>query len=106
MTTPRRFTWLALAATSGLACSDLNAPVYFPGMTFWAQGNEMTLPTQGLTLRFRAPTDKEQMQLDAERDARGYDADIPWVSRDKVHIEVSYKVTYTCPTERDIPGYD
>jgi hypothetical protein len=27
------------------------------------------------------------------RDARGYDADIPWVPRDKVHIEVSYKIT-------------
>lgn len=97
---------LALAVTTTLACSDLNTPLYFQGMTFWAQGNEMMLPTQGLSLRFRAPTDKEQMQLDAERAARGYDADIPWVSRDKVHIEVSYKVTYTCPMDGEIPGYD
>jgi hypothetical protein len=84
---------LALGATSLLACSDLNTPVYFQGMAFEAQGNEMMLPTQGLSLRFRAPTDKEQMALAAERDAKGYDMDIPWVSRDKVHVEVSYKVT-------------
>jgi len=106
MTTHGRFTLLALAASSGLACSDLNTPLYFQGTTFWAQGNEMMLPTQGLQLRFRAPTDKEQMQLDAERDAKGYDMDIPWVSRDKVHIEISYKVTYTCPKDGDIPMYD
>jgi hypothetical protein len=33
------------------------------------------------------------MRLQEERDARGYDQDIPWISRDKVHIEVTYKVT-------------
>jgi hypothetical protein len=84
---------LALGATSLLACSDLNTPLYFQGTAFEAQGNEDMLPTQGLSLRFRAPTDKEQMALDAERDSKGYDMDIPWVSRDKVHVEVSYKVT-------------
>jgi hypothetical protein len=44
---------------------------------------------------------QEQMKLDTERDARGYDMDIPWISRDKVHVEVSYKVTYRCPTETE-----
>jgi hypothetical protein len=83
----------AFAATAALACSDLNAPLYFQGTAFESMGGEMMLPTQGLSLRFREPTRQEQMQLDAERDARGYDADIPWVSRDKVHVEVSYKVT-------------
>ena len=84
---------LALVTTGTLACSGLNAPLYFQGMTFEAQGNDDPLATQGLTLRFRAPTDQEQKALDAERDAKGYDMDIPWVSRDKVHVEVSYKVT-------------
>jgi hypothetical protein len=51
------------------------------------------LPTSGLTLRFRRPTMQEQTALDAERDAKGYDMDIPWISRDKVHVEISYKVT-------------
>jgi len=91
--------WIAFgAATTGLACSDLNAPLYFQGMPIDAAGMDDPLPMGGVTLRFRAPTDKEQMQLDAQRAALaaampGYDADIPWVSRDKVHIEVSYKVT-------------
>jgi hypothetical protein len=84
---------IAFAATGMLACSGLNAPLYFKGEAFEAQGNDDPLPTSGLTLRFRQPTMQEQMQLDAERDARGYDMDIPWVSRDKVHVEVSYKVT-------------
>ncbi len=33
------------------------------------------------------------MQLAMQRDALGYDMDVPWISRDKVHIEISYKVT-------------
>ena len=33
------------------------------------------------------------MQLDMQRAALGYDMDIPWVSRDKVHIEITYRVT-------------
>ena len=33
------------------------------------------------------------MQLNAQRGALGYDMDVPWISRDKVHVEVSYKVT-------------
>jgi len=84
---------LALLTAGGLGCSDLNAPLYFQGMTFEAAGKDDPLPTQGLTLRFRAPTEPEQKALDAERDAKGYDMDIPWVSRDKVHVEISYKVT-------------
>ena len=89
---------IASAATTGLACSELNAPLYFQGMPIDAMGMDDPLPMGGVTLRFRQPTDKEQMQLDAQRAALaaatpGYDADIPWVSRDKIHIEVSYKVT-------------
>jgi hypothetical protein len=92
---------LAFAATATLACQDLNAPLYFQGDTFEAQGDDDPLPTSGLTLRFRRPTMQEQMQLDAERAAKGYDMDIPWISREKVHVEVSYKVTNL---ESDKPG--
>jgi len=88
------FAFVSCAATLG--CSELNAPIYFKGQTFFAAGKDDPLPVGGLTLRFRAPTDAEQMKLDADSTARGYD--VPWVSRDKVHIEVSYKVTFRCPT--------
>jgi hypothetical protein len=85
---------LALAAATGaMACSDMNTPLYFSGPTFEAMGDDDPLPTSGVALRFRQPTMQEQMKLDAERDAKGYDMDIPWISRDKVHVEISYKVT-------------
>jgi hypothetical protein len=97
---------LALAAVSTLAtmtlaCQELNTPLYFGGPAIWAAGGDDPLPVNGVKLRFRTPTMQEQMKLDAERDARGYDMDIPWISRDKVHVEVSYKVTYRCPTEAE-----
>jgi len=88
-----RIAMVALAGTTALACSGLNAPLYFQGPTFEAAGNDDPLATSGLTLRFRNPTDLERMQLDDMRNAKGYDADIPWVPRDKVHVEVSYKIT-------------
>ncbi|HXU01796.1 MAG TPA: hypothetical protein VN903_12435 [Polyangia bacterium] len=85
---------LALAATAAIGCSDLNTPLYFKGTNIIdAAGNDDPLPTDGVTLRFRRPTMQERMKLQAQRDALGYDMDIPWVSRDKVHVEVSYKVT-------------
>jgi hypothetical protein len=91
---------LAAAVLSMPACGDLNTPLYFPGQDgtgmvgpIIAQGNDDPLPAGGVTLRFRQPTMVEQMKLDTERDKRGYDMDIPWVSRDKIHLEVSYKVT-------------
>jgi hypothetical protein len=101
---------LALLTAGTLGCSGLNAPLYFQGMTFEAAGMDDPLPTQGLTLRFRAPTEAEQKALDAERDAKGYDMDIPWVSRDKVHVEISYKVTnlsdQTAPFTLMVDGAD
>ena len=90
---PGRFALVALAGTTALACSGLNAPLYFQGPTFEAAGGDDPLATSGLTLRFRNPTDLERMQLDDMRNAKGYDADIPWVPRDRVHVEVSYKIT-------------
>jgi len=84
---------LALAGTTAGACSGLNAPLYFAGDTIESMGNDEVFPTSGLTLRFRAPTELERMRLDEQRAAAGYDMDIPWVSRDKVHIEITYRVT-------------
>jgi len=88
-----RLTVLALAGTTALACSELNTPLYFEGETIESMGNDEVFPTSGLALRFRAPTEPERMRLDMQRAAVGYDMDIPWVSRDKVHIEITYRVT-------------
>jgi hypothetical protein len=89
---------LALAGAAALGCSGLNAPLYFQGETITAEGNDEIVPTSGVKLRFRDPTERERMELDARRQALGYDMDIPWVSRDKVHIEITYKVTNTSDT--------
>ena len=89
----RRLVVLALALTPLSACSGMNTPIYFQGEPIEAMGGDEMLPMGGLTLTFRSPTESEQMQLAAQRDALGYDGDVPWISRDKVHIEVSYKVS-------------
>jgi hypothetical protein len=93
-------------ATATLACQQLNTPLYFQGPTFQSTGGgpDEPMATSGLALRFRAPTMQERMQLDAKRDAVGYDMDIPWISRDKVHVEVSYKVSYVCPLPGEEPS--
>jgi hypothetical protein len=90
--------WAPLAALATLttgAC-QVNTPIYFSGPVeenvLMATGGEELPPHNGVTLRFRNPTDKEREALAQEREKRGYDADIPWVSRDKVHIELSYVV--------------
>lgn len=103
MTKHSRLILLALAGTTALACSELNAPLYFQGPTFWAtgSGDDEPMANSGLALRFRNPTMTERMRLDMQREALGYDMDIPWISRDKVHVQVSYKVTYRCPTEAE-----
>ena len=93
MNAHRRLVTLALAAAPALACSGINTPIYFQGETIEAMGDDEPLPMGGFTLQFRSPTEAEQMQLAAQRDALGYDMDVPWISRDKVHIELSYKVT-------------
>jgi hypothetical protein len=84
-----------LAALATLGC-QVNTPLYFNGPTedavLMASGGELLPPHNGVTLRFRNPTDKEREALAKEREERGYDQDIPWVSRDKVHIELTYVV--------------
>ena len=77
-------------ATTALACQELNTPLYFNGRERSSRrATTSVLPTTGLTLRFRAP-DRAGARGAATRSATrvGYDMDVPWVSRDKVHIEL------------------
>lgn len=93
---------LALAgATTSLACSDLNAPLYFNGPTplLELQGTEMVPRiTNGVSLRFRAPNADEKKALSDEAaalkaaDPMHRTIDVPWVSRDKIHLELLFTV--------------
>ncbi|HVZ71037.1 MAG TPA: hypothetical protein VHJ20_01570 [Polyangia bacterium] len=84
---------LAAGCTGGAL--SFNGPIYFdnPTPVLELQGNEM-IPriTNGFSLRFRQPTQDEQKTLDDEKQARGGKYDIPWVSRDKVHLELLFTV--------------
>jgi hypothetical protein len=88
---------VAMAAAAGAGCSDLNTPIYFkapvdldvsgmPGMN-----NTPSLDKQGIQLRFRNPTDAEQMALDSQSQALGFK--VPWIPRSLVHLELTYTVT-------------
>jgi hypothetical protein len=98
---------LAAATAPALACSDINTPIYFDGP---GPMNKMPLLettgmevnnriTNGLTLRFRSPTMAEQTDLDNQKKALGFD--VPWVARDKIHIELLFTVT-----SLEAPGTD
>jgi hypothetical protein len=76
-----------------LACSDLNTPIYLDGPTpaLELQGTEkIPRVTNSVTVLYRAPTTGEQATLDAQKKALGFD--VPWVSRDKIHLEVLFTV--------------
>jgi hypothetical protein len=94
MSSNRSLIRLVLAlAPAAAACQALNTPIYFNGEVLEAQGNESPPVSNTLTLRFRNPTDRERQVLQEQRNSVGYDADVPWVPRDKVHLQLSYKVT-------------
>jgi hypothetical protein len=80
-----------LGAASG--CQSLNAPLYFKGDLITANTADTPLASGGLTLRFRNPTNGEQTDLDAQTASTDYGGDIPWISADKIHLELSYRVT-------------
>ena len=91
---------LAGAATS-LACSDINAPLYFDGPQplLELQGTEkVPRITDGVSLRFRKPTSDEQKTLDNEgaalkaADPMHRTIEVPWVSTDKIHLELLFTV--------------
>jgi len=95
----RYLAWLALAAPA-LACS-LNTPIYLDGPTPWLelQGTEMPPRiTNSVTLQFRRPTMAEQTVLDEasaalkKEDPMHRDVRVPWVARDKIHLELLFTV--------------
>ena len=77
----------------GAGCQSMNTPLYFNGPLLEAQGGEEVPVSNGFTLRFRNPTQKERQALQTQADALDYGGEVPWVARDKVHIELSYRVT-------------
>lgn len=81
-----------LLALPSLACSELNTPIYFNGpATLELTGQEDPPRVMNtVTLRFRQPSDAEQKDLNALKDQLGFE--VPWVSRDKVHLELLYTV--------------
>jgi hypothetical protein len=93
----RLFSLLPLAVAFG--CQSMNTPLYFQGDPVTDSAGDDTPTSNGLTLRFRNPTAKEQMDLDAQTAAANYGGDVPWVSRDKIHLELTYRVTNTSDTE-------
>lgn len=95
----RRLALLALTAAPAVACTGVNTPIYFNApATLELQGTEdPARATNGLTLRFRRPNQKEQMDLDAQSAALGFE--VPWVARDKVHVEVLFTVKNLDDTE-------
>jgi len=88
-----------LFASGVFACQSLNTPLYFKGDLLTADTMAAPLASGGLTLRFRNPTAKEQADLDAQTTTADYGADVPWISADKIHLELSYRVTNTSSTE-------
>jgi hypothetical protein len=86
---------LAAGATS-FGC--VNAPIYFnnPEPLEIQAGQDPPRVTNGFALRFRRPTSDEQKALDARSkamDPADIDKRVPWVSRDKVHLELLFTVT-------------
>jgi hypothetical protein len=98
---PRWLLVAPLALASSLACQDINGPIYFKGPSplLELQGTEKTPRiTDAVTLRFRAPNADETKALDAQgaalkqADPMHRDIAVPWVSRDKVHLELLFTV--------------
>jgi hypothetical protein len=92
---------LAGSAAPSLACSN-NTPIYFPGpMPLLEVTGQEKIPriTNGVQLRFRTPTDDEKKTLSDEAaalkaaDPMHRDIKVPWISNDKVHLEVIFTVT-------------
>jgi hypothetical protein len=100
VTTPNALIALAPLALSLCACQQMNTPLYIaPEMS------PLTLPASpdnkparmenGLTLRFRNPTDAEQKSRDQQAAALGFV--VPWIQRSHVHVELMYQVTNNEP---------
>jgi len=85
-----------LASIGSVGCQAMNTPLYFDGnMQLMTTGMTMNgMPeriTDSLALLFRNPSDQERMDLQKARDAAN-PVKVPWISRDHVHVELSYTV--------------
>jgi hypothetical protein len=110
---------LPLALPLALGCQSVNTPIYFssdtvmPALAVTGMNDAMGNPPRaenGMTLRFRNPSDIEQKALDMQSSALGFL--VPWIQRDHVHIELLYECTYTpLPTQgpdndpNDVPQF-
>jgi hypothetical protein len=98
MNAPLKLGLLALSASLG--CSQLNTPIYFNAPEpLELQGDEdPPRIMNSVTLRFRQPSQDERDELNARAaqlkaaDPLGRDIEVPWVSSDKVHLEVLFTV--------------
>jgi hypothetical protein len=99
MASPRAVLFSVLPLAAAFGCQSMNTPLYFKGDAVMDSAGDDMPTSNGLTLHFRNPTAKEQMDLAAQTAAVNYGGDVPWISRDKVHIELSYRVTNTGGTE-------
>ena len=87
---------LAPLATATLACQRPEHAALLPGPTT-SRGDRATTircATSGADAAVPQP-DRRRSRCSSTPSATrtGYDMDIPWIPRDKVHVEVSYKVT-------------
>ena len=80
-----------------LGCQALNEPIYIPapaaldtgGMD--AMGKAVNRVKGSVVLRFRRPSADDQKQIDADTAKLGFR--VPWLRRDRIHLEVLYTVT-------------
>jgi hypothetical protein len=98
MKTPLKLGFLALS--TALGCSELNTPIYFSGPEPLELMGTEDPPRimNSFTMQFRRPSADEQKALDElsqqlqDADPMHRDIKAPWVSRDKVHLEVLFTV--------------
>lgn len=93
---------LAALALAALGCQSLNEPIYIAApAALDVSGTDMTgAPNKvkgSVALRFRRPTAIERQKLDD--DARRLGFAVPWLRRDRIHIEVLYTVQNNDSTE-------
>ena len=84
-----------LAALAG-GCQGLNEPIYIAApAALDVMGTDMTgAPNRvkgGVVLRFRKPNGTEQAQLDSDTQRLGFA--VPWLKRDRIHLELLYTVS-------------
>ena len=86
---------LVFAVTAALAmgCDSMNTPLYFKGPAIlMTDGDPAVRASGGLTLRFRNPTETEQLALDQRTATLNYGQPVPWISRENVHIQLTYTI--------------